>query len=357
VSNALLTALALELAALLAGLGGVLLVNRVWRARRARQVSPSAARLDVAARGFLVDGAIAPVVAELRRVPPGVAVDRVLRMNRQRLADGARQALGAALRDERWVRRALRGARDPRWWRRLQAAHLLGVVGCPADTARVARLLGDRNVAVRAAATAALPLLDGAALAPRIVRELPAQPEGLRRRQAEALRGCWQHAEPALLACLAEAGAAAPALVAWLRLAAVLGTPAALRAALPLHGHADARVRAAAAHVLAHCFDPAALAALAALLDDADAGVRAAAAHAAAAFGPAARRLVPALAGRLADPAWDVRFRAALTLAQLGEPGRRALREARTAPDRAVSELAVMVGGLSDGAVREMAIA
>jgi hypothetical protein len=320
-------------------------------------VSPSAARLDAAVRGYLVDGLLAPVVAELRRVPPAVALDQVLRLGRERLADDARPALGAALRDERWVRRALRGAGDPRWWRRLQAAHLLGVVGRAGDTPAVERLLGDRNVAVRAAATAALPVVDNAALAPRLVRDLPAQPDGLRRQQADVLRACYRHAEPALLACLADPDAPPAALVAWVRLADALGTPAALRAALPLHGHADARVRAAAAHALARCFDPAALAALAALLDDPDPRPRAAAAHAAAAFGPAARRLVPALTARLADPAWDVRFRAALTLAQLGEPGRRALREARATPDRAVAELAVMVAGLSDGAVREMAIA
>ena len=57
----------------------------------------------------------------------------------------------------------------------------------------------------------------------------------------------------------------------------------------------------------------------------------------------------------LGDRAWWVRFRAALSLAQLGEPGRRMLREARVGGDRYASEMATMISGLSGGGVLELA--
>jgi hypothetical protein len=50
-----------------------------------------------------------------------------------------------------------------------------------------------------------------------------------------------------------------------------------------------------------------------------------------------------------------VRFRCALSLALLGEAGRRALRAARERSDRYAADMAKLVSGLSDGAVIELA--
>lgn len=52
---------------------------------------------------------------------------------------------------------------------------------------------------------------------------------------------------------------------------------------------------------------------------------------------------------------WWVRFRAGLSLAQIGEPGRQALRELRLASDRYGVDMATMIPGLSDGGVTELA--
>ena len=61
-----------------------------------------------------------------------------------------------------------------------------------------------------------------------------------------------------------------------------------------------------------------------------------------------------ALAPLLADRVWLVRLRAALSLAQLGERGRAALRVANEGNDRFAREMATMVSGLTDGAVLEL---
>jgi hypothetical protein len=63
---------------------------------------------------------------------------------------------------------------------------------------------------------------------------------------------------------------------------------------------------------------------------------------------------VPLLRRALADVNWWVRFRSGLALAQLGEPGRTALRECRTARDRYASDMAAMISGLSSGSIIEL---
>ena len=94
-------------------------------------------------------------------------------------------------------------------------------------------------------------------------------------------------------------------------------------------------------------------AALRAMLKDDDWRVRAQAARGLGALGATAA--IPELSGALVDRSWWVRFRSALSLAQLGETGRRALRTARERSDRYAADMAKMVSGLSDGAVVELA--
>ena len=66
------------------------------------------------------------------------------------------------------------------------------------------------------------------------------------------------------------------------------------------------------------------------------------------------RNCVAALAPMLSDPIWLVRVRAAVSLAQLGERGRAALRTARAGQDRFARDMATMVTGLTEGAILEM---
>jgi hypothetical protein len=80
--------------------------------------------------------------------------------------------------------------------------------------------------------------------------------------------------------------------------------------------------------------------------------VRAQAARSLGALG--ARESVPALAAAVGDAAWWVRYRAALGLAQLGEPGRVALRTLRSGPDRMARDMSTLVSGLPFGMVAEL---
>ncbi|HYD52758.1 MAG TPA: HEAT repeat domain-containing protein, partial [Gemmatimonadaceae bacterium] len=78
-------------------------------------------------------------------------------------------------------------------------------------------------------------------------------------------------------------------------------------------------------------------------------------AQAARALGTLAdQEAVPLLKRALADVNWWVRFRSGLALAQLGEPGRAALRETRGARDRYAADMAAMVSGLSSGSIIEL---
>jgi HEAT repeat protein len=373
---AVLAVLAWALGCVLVALAGALLVHRVLRDRLGRDV----AEREAPARAHLVAwvaaatpghaaAALRAAVPALRALPPGDALRVLVHVADAQLPAGAGAALGAALRGEPWVRAAVAGAGARAWWRRLEAARLLALTGTAADAPTVRALLADPHVAVRCAATRALGAAADGALVGDVVRALPAQPASLQRLQAGALRAHADAAEPALVACLAGAGAdggadrgagrtpAASDLRAWAALAAALQRPRAAAALLPYADHADAEVRAEVVRALGRCPSPAGVRALAERLGDPAPAVRAAAAQAAGQLGPVGVRLVPALAQRLADDDGAVRLGAALALAQAGEPGRAALRAARAHDDRRARDTALFAAGLSDGALLELAAA
>jgi HEAT repeat protein len=60
------------------------------------------------------------------------------------------------------------------------------------------------------------------------------------------------------------------------------------------------------------------------------------------------------LAVAVCDPAWWVRYRAALALAQIGGEARAALVAVTTADDALARDMAMLVSGLSSAAVLEM---
>jgi HEAT repeat protein len=353
--SVVLAALAAELALLVVLLAAAVVINRVFLGRDARAGRAGRAAAPTL-HAWTAEGSLELVAAALRALPPADARAQLAVLTTTRLPAASAAALGALVRGEPWARAALAGARSRRWTRRLEAARLLPALGGDEDAPLLDRLLADPHLPVRAAATAALPRLADPATVARVVRALPAQPEALRRLQAHTLRARWQTAEAALVGCLTRASdAAPPAVAAWVSTAAILATPGAVAACVPLHRHEAGAVRVEVARALGAALSPAALAALVALLDDPVAEVRAAAAGAVAGYGAAALPVLPRLTALLSDRVWAVRCRAAIALALLGEPGRHALRAARSASDRFARDMAALVAGLPEGTVIEMA--
>lgn len=349
-----LSLVVLGLAVALGGLAVSLVSARVWLVRRRRDVRRGSAQLADVLHAWQVGGPVEPLVALLAAMPPREAVARLTTLSAQRIGAGDRARLGDALADAPWVRTTVARARSPFWWHRLEASRLLAVAARPDDAPRVARLLADRNVAVRIGATACLDRLRLPVLIAQTVRALGVQPEALRRLQIETLRGHWREVEGTLVPLL-RADAAPRELAAHLALAAAVGTPGLVPAVLALRAHPAPEVREGVARALATAFSPAGVGALAELLEDDEAAVRARAAQTVGGFGAAALWLIPRLTVMLADRVWAVRFRAALALAGMGERGRAALREARAMPDRYARDMATAISGLSDGAVGELA--
>lgn len=330
----------------------------VDRARRGRARGPDVAaarRIREEITGWL----LAPTpqrMAGLRRAlaaaPRDEALDELLVAASSRIPTARRAELAVGLRGERWLWQVLGWRGSRRWWRRLAAARAYGVVGLPDDAVEIARLLDDPHPAVQTAASTAVARVASPDLVARLLDQLPRSARVVRRFQFNTLREVWGVTVPVLRERLA--GAHPPqALAVWVYLAAHLLDPGTIAEAVRLADHPDVRVRLAVAALLRQYFHPDAPLLLLRLLGDDDAAVRAEAARGLGALNATAQ--VPHLAAALEDGAWEVRFRAALSLAQLGEPGREVLRLARLGPDRYARDMAAMVGGLSVGGVLELA--
>lgn len=338
--------------AFLALLFGFVMVRR--RYDRERHAAYMAGREALAAplRDWIVAGAHPePVVWALRRLPRGTAVGYVSLLARQTIPEAQRDELAVALRNEAWIRSAIERRGSRFWWRRLEAARALGIVGTAADRAAVLALLRDEHPAVQIAAATALPRVADEATFGAVMDALFTMPKVTRTYLTGVLRQRAATAAAPLVQRIA-AGGEAPELAAWIALAAALDDPRALAAALPHATHPSPSVRRTVARALGRFAGPDAARALADLVADADATVRAAAARSLGELG--ATGAVPLLAPLVGDPVWQVRLHAALSLAQLGERGRAALRAAREGGDRFARDMATMVSGLSDGAILEL---
>jgi len=292
-----------------------------------------------------------PVVHLLRTLPRGTAVGYVSLLARQIIPPAQRDELSEALRNEPWIADAI-GQRGSRfWWRRLEAARAVSIIGTARDREVVRALLRDPHPAVQVAAAAALPRVADAAMLGEVLDRLFTLPKVVRHYVTAVLR----QSAGTVSSVLAEriAGAGTPyALASWVELARALDAPMAIAAAIPHATHPEVSVRREVAKALGRHAGPESARALAGLLEDDEPSVRAAAARALGDMGaPAA---APMLAPRLADPAWPVRLRAGLALAQLGERGRTVLRQARAGDDRFARDMAAMVSGLSESAVLEL---
>ena len=331
----------------------LLFVNRARRLRRAKRAALAERDVAEPLQKWAVGLAgVAEVRAALRRLSPDDALEQITLAAASKVAPQQLAELARTLREERWVLRALARSSSRWWWRRLDAARLLNVVGGSRDRALLRRLLADPHAAVQAAATACLPRLGDAALISHVLDTLHSRSAVIRVIQIGVLRRAWKDTVPALLQRLV-AGAPVAKLEVWITLAESLGDSRCLSALVGLRHHPLGQVRISTARALRRYFHPDAAAVLREMITDDDWRVRAQAARALGAIGAASA--VPELAIAIRDQSWWVRFRAALALAQVGEPGRRALRMARELPDRYAADMAAMVSGLSDGAVTELA--
>jgi hypothetical protein len=322
---------------------------------RQQRAALAAARggLDVPMRNWIVAGAHPePVVRAFRALPHGTAVGYVSLLVRQTIPAAQRDELAEALRGEHWVHAAIAQRTSRFWWRRLEAARALSIVGTARERDAVLALLNDEHPAVQIAAASGLPRVADAPTLGRVLDGLHLLPKVVRHYVTSVLRQTQALVGPALAKRIRE-GEEVSELATWLALAAALDDPGAVAAALGRADHPEARVRRAVARALGRHPGPDAARTLAELVADRAATVRAAAAQSLGQLG--AGTAAPVLAPLLADPVWQVRFRAALSLAQIGERGRAGLRTAREGSDRFARDMATLVSGLPDGAVLELA--
>lgn len=333
-------------------LAGFLFINRSRRNRAWRRREAADAALREPVHRWLVGSDTASQVAALlAALPPALALHELGVLAGTRASAGQMEELVAAIEHDPWIETLLRQYDSRFWWKRLETARLLGIIGAPRHRDVLRRLLDDRHPAVQIAATTALPRtadLDAVSLT---LDRLPDRGAVVRLYQFGVLRATGLFTVPALQERLVP-GAPAPHLEVWIGLAEVIGEPALFAPVMALASHPDASVRAAVAHALRGWFHPDAALALRHLLTDPDWRVRAQAARALGTLADLGSAEL--LARALTDASWWVRFRAALALAQLGERGRALLRAARAGDDRYAGEMAALVSGLSRGSVVEL---
>ncbi len=327
-------------------------VRRRYDRQRQAAFMAGKSSLSVPLRDWVVAGANpAALVAALRELPKGTAVGYLALLARQTITIDQRDQLAELLRQEPWIHAALAQRHSPYWWRRLEAARALSILGTTDDQPAVAALLRDEHPAVQVAAASALPRVADAEMLGHVVDEIFTLPKVVRQYVTTVLRQTRGMAGEALTGRI-RAGTEMAELAAWIELAASIDHPQAIAASIKHAAHRAPAVRRAVAKALARHPGPDAVKTLILLVEDDDFSVRALAARGLGQLGAATS--VPALAPLLADRVWLVRLRAALSLAQLGERGRAALRVANEGNDRFAREMATMVSGLTDGAVLEL---
>ena len=341
-------------AVFVAGLVLLMLANRARRRLMRPERSERETGVSEAFSMWLVGAApLHELVSRLRAIPPEDALEQTIEAVAKRAPPDRRRELQAALRREPWVARYLRQARSRIWWKRLQAARTLTIAGGPGDRAHLEHLLVDAHPAVEIAAIGAIESVADADLVAKLLADLPQRPTVVRRVLMRALVRIWPMARRVVLAGLQAPGVPPERLEAWIGLAELSADPECVVAAAAHSTHPDGSVRVAVARVLRHYYHPLVQDKLAALLRDPEWAVRASASRTAGTLGdPAA--LAP-LRAACSDSAWWVRFRASLAIAQLGEPGRAVLRELRDGTDPFARDMAMMISGLSDGGVLELA--
>lgn len=338
----------LQAAFLIALIGLIVLTRLFWMRRRARIAGPKAG-LEEAMRAWTRGNTDpGPVLAQLRRLPPTVALD-MLAHYAGRTPPELWRHLARSVAGQPWVRRIRRGARSRFWWRRLEAGRLLTLVGGGADVALLLRLLGDQHPAVVIAVIGALERVQSPALDTAVLSHLPKLPRTVQAYASAAL----QRAKSGVVQVLAtrlRGPRAAPGLAAYVDLAGRLADPSLRDGVLALADHSNLEVRTAVARVLARYPHGDSLRVLTRLAADPAWQTRA---QAIQSLGKLDARAVALFRSALRDSSWWVRLRAALALARAGGEGRNALLTAETGADAFARDMARFVLGLTPGALAE----
>lgn len=232
------------------------------------------------------------------------------------------------------LERGTRLCRSRRWRRRLRGARMITILGGPAELGEP--LLHDRRAEVRAQGAEWAATHPSPAIVDRLLEMLTDERRLCRFAVSDALLRLGPLAVERLSAHLRECrGAGAePAL----QVAAWRADPRMLEPALALCDDSWAPTRARAADLIGALGGERAIERMLDLLKDADAGVRAAAARGLgrAAHWPAAT----ALAARLEDSSYEVRWDAAMALNGLGGAGTLMLRRALRSSDAFARDMA-----------------
>lgn len=327
-----------------------LFVNRSRQHRRSTRRAETDQLVAGPLQRWLVGEAdCAELAAVLGALRPEEAVNQLVAMATSRVPTVQLAELCARIGDASWVGKVLDRHRSSLWWRRLQAARLLSVVGAPRHVGILRILLADRHPAVEAAAS--LPAVADLDAVNFVLDNLPQKPLLVRMYQFSMLKEAWSYATPALLERLTM-DAPPRSLEVWIAVAEAMGTPELLERVSTLHTHAEPEVRIAVARALKAYYHPQGWTVLLQLLTDQEWRVRGQAVRSLGTLGN--EGYVPAIQQAMTDAKWWVRFRAGLALAQLGDAGHAALRDAQSSSDRYTAEMAAMISGLSPGSIVEL---
>ena len=295
---------------------------RLERARRALALALPERTLDPDAR------------AALRRLGPGEAAGLFATFT-PHLRGAERDWLAGIALDLGLVARARRLCASRLWWRRLQGARLITLVG--GDDDAVLTLAHDPDPLVRSQVAewaGAYPSEPGI----RMLTEMLGDPSRASRYSVEdalvRLGGLAVEPLARRLAGIEDPVSA----ITGLRVAEGLGDPRLLAPVLPWCDRPEPDVRRAAYAALGTIGGATAGARLVAGLQDPDASARAAAAAALGRMGH--WQAAPSLAREMSHTAWDVRLASGRALSRLGPPGEITLRNVTESPNAFAADMA-----------------
>ena len=343
-------------------LGSILVVLSLWivankalrevrerRAARIRRALEPRILEYVNGKGERLAALLPPARGMERQVVEDVLLD-----NARFLKGNARARITAACEDLGYVRDRIRQLRNPRWWKRAEAAEKLATMKSPKAAPDIIALMRDEVPEVRMRAARALGHLETRTSIKPLIEAFGDPSRWSALRIADILSGMGPGAADELVESFATLPIKA-------RVAAVdcLGRAKSYRAApllIKLLSDPDRNIRARAAHSLGLIGDPNFTPDLLRSLKDPAWPVRAMAAKALGKLGRA--EAVSPLRDALKDREWWVRINAAEGLRSMGERGLAALVDAIEAEDRYARHAAVATlegAGVLDQYVEELA--